>query len=130
MKLVVDTSIVMAVILNEESREKLIEITREAELIAPHSIYWELGNALSANIKRNRITEQQALFAIVQFQKMSIRYIDIDIYHAMELSNRYQIYAYDAYLLECSLSHSVKLLSLDKKMCELAKLAGITVIEV
>jgi predicted nucleic acid-binding protein len=130
MKLVIDTSIVMAVLLNEESREKIIENTREAELIAPHSIYWELGNALSVNIKRNGITEPQALSAIVQFQKMSIRYVDIDIYHAMELSNRYKIYAYDAYLLECSISNSSKLLSLDKKMCELANLAGITVIEV
>ena len=130
MKFVVDTSIVMAVLLNEATRESIIELTSEAEIIAPHSIYWELGNALSANVKRHRITDKQALDVIVQFLKMNIRYLDIDLYQAMQLSNKYQIYAYDAYILECAIETSLKLLSLDKKMCELARDAGIPVLEV
>ena len=129
MKFVVDTSIVMAVLLNEETRDTIIEYTSEAGIIAPHSIYWELGNALSANVKRQRITNKQALDVLLQFLKMNIRYVDIDLYQAMMLSNKYQIYAYDAYLLQCAIETSSKLLSLDKKMCELAKDAGITVLE-
>jgi predicted nucleic acid-binding protein len=54
--LVVDTSTVIAVIANEPEKPLLIAKTQGYELLAPHSLGWEVGNAFSAMIKRGRIT--------------------------------------------------------------------------
>ncbi|MFQ5648976.1 MAG: type II toxin-antitoxin system VapC family toxin [bacterium] len=60
MKLVVDTTVIIAVITNEKHKDKLIELTKGSELNAPQSLHWEVGNAFSAMFKRNRITYQQS----------------------------------------------------------------------
>lgn len=60
MKLVVDTSVILAVLLNEPHRQKILDITKGAELYAPASLHWEIGNAFSAMFKQNRLTLDQA----------------------------------------------------------------------
>ena len=75
MALVVDTSVILAVVLNEPTKAVLIRLTTGADLIAPLSLHWEIGNALSAMLKRKRITEaeaQQALVKIPQDQGMTL----------------------------------------------------------
>ena len=54
--LVADTSTVIAVIANEPEKPLLIAKSQGYDLIAPRSLYWEIGNAFSAMIKRGRIT--------------------------------------------------------------------------
>ena len=56
MKIVIDTSVIIAVITNEPHRESLLQATLGAELLAPPSVHWEIGNAFSAMLKRNKIT--------------------------------------------------------------------------
>jgi predicted nucleic acid-binding protein len=55
MSLVVDTTIVIACVLEEPRREILIKLTANEELTAPASLQWEVGNALSAMFKHGRI---------------------------------------------------------------------------
>ena len=45
MEVTVDASVLIAVIANEAQKSSLIELTCEADLIAPSSIHWEIGNA-------------------------------------------------------------------------------------
>lgn len=45
MDIVIDTSALIAVIVAEPERNKLIEITKGNTLIGPGSIPWEIGNA-------------------------------------------------------------------------------------
>jgi len=45
--------------------------------------------------------------------KIPIRFIDIELGIALELSHNLNIYAYDAYVIGCSLKHNAALLSLD-----------------
>lgn len=52
MNLVVDTSVIIAVIANEPEEATLVAQTQGADLFAPHSLYWEVGNAFSAMLKR------------------------------------------------------------------------------
>ena len=54
MSLVVDTSVIISVLLNEKSKSKLIKITKGENLIAPSALYWEIGNAFSAMFKGKR----------------------------------------------------------------------------
>jgi hypothetical protein len=46
MDLVVDASVLIAVILNEPLKDQLIAVTRGATLISPTSLPWEVGDAL------------------------------------------------------------------------------------
>ena len=56
MEIVVDTSAIIAVIVGEPQRQTLIELTAGADLIAPPSVHWEIGNALSAMLRRGRVS--------------------------------------------------------------------------
>jgi predicted nucleic acid-binding protein len=66
-EVVIDTSALIAVLTAEPARERLIARTQGAELLAPGSVHWETGNALSALLKRRRLklAEVQAALAAV-----------------------------------------------------------------
>ena len=44
MKIVVDTSTIIAVIVGEPQKDRLIELTQNATIVAPASVSWEIGN--------------------------------------------------------------------------------------
>jgi predicted nucleic acid-binding protein len=130
MLIVVDASAILAVLLNETSRPAIIEATTGMEAISPSSLPWEVGNALSANVKRKRLTTEQAIQAVQAYHKISIRLIDVDIEQAIRISNELNLYAYDAYILLCAYVFKAPLLCLDKQMVKLAKGMGIKTVEV
>ncbi|MBM4153025.1 MAG: type II toxin-antitoxin system VapC family toxin [Kiritimatiellaceae bacterium] len=128
--IVIDTSALIAVVANEPEKRKLVSLTDNCLLIAPHSVYWEVGNAFSAMIKRERTTLQKVNSALRVFDTIPIRYVDVRLEDALELSQQHGIYAYDAYLLATALRHSAPLLSLDRQMVHLGEMLGIHVLEV
>jgi len=130
MNIVVDTSVIIAVITNEKHKKRLIQITKDRDLIAPSSLHWEIGNAISAILKRNRITLEQAKIAIGYYLQIPIRYVDVKLESAIEICMKENIYAYDAYFIECALMQKAPLLSLDNKLIEIAKILGVKIIEV
>jgi predicted nucleic acid-binding protein len=130
MVLVVDTSVVLAVVMNEPTKAKLIQLTTGNELVAPISLHWEIGNALSAMLKRKRITEDEALLALIEYQKIPIRFIDVPLDEAVRLAARYMIYAYDAYFIVCARSLSSALITLDNGLRIAAQSAYVSIVEV
>ncbi len=130
MNIVIETSTIIAVIANEPKKKKLIRLTSGYDLIAPKSIYWEIGNAFSAMFKRKLATLKQAKDAINIFKKIPIRFLDVDLTDALELSNKYNIYAYDAYVISCALKYKCSLISLDLRLLEVSKQAEIRIVEV
>jgi len=70
--LVADTSTIIAVIANEPERPSLIAKSQGYDLTAPRSLYWEIGNAFSAMVKRGRITLEQANAAIEIYEQIPI----------------------------------------------------------
>ncbi len=127
--LVADTSTIIAVIANEPEKPLLIAKTRGYDLIAPHSLYWEIGNAFSAMIKRGRITLEQATTAIEIYEQISIDLVDVDLKQALEIVDKHKVYAYDAYMIACALNRNCPLLTLDSGLAYAAKAAGIEVWE-
>ena len=113
MHIVVDASVIIAVIADEPENDTLIRLTEGADLVAPRSIHWEIGNAFSAMFKRKRVTVEQALKAIKAYRKIPIRYVDVELEQALEIANALGIYAYDAYLIRCAQKYRSPLLSLD-----------------
>ncbi|MGE0129663.1 MAG: type II toxin-antitoxin system VapC family toxin [Blastocatellales bacterium] len=112
--LVVDTSTIIAVIANEPEKPLLIAKTQGYELVAPRSLYWEIGNAFSAMIKRGRITLEQATLAVEIYEQIQINLIDVDLKQALEIVDQRKVYAYDAYMIACALNRGCPLLTLNR----------------
>jgi len=130
MEIVVDASVLIAVIVNETEKERMVAMTQEAELIVPMSVHWEIGNAFSSLLKRGRITIEQALKAIDIYLEIPARFVEVELANSLELANELGIYAYDAYLLRCAEKYRLPLLTLDKRLVQAAKDKGISVLEV
>jgi predicted nucleic acid-binding protein len=130
MNVVVDTSVVVAVIANEPHRGTLIELTKGVELLAPASVHGEVGNAFSAMLKHGRIDLAQALRAIAAYHRIPIRFVDVELEETLEIAAQHAVYAYDAYLIRCALKFNAPLISLDKGLLQAAQSAGARVIEV
>lgn len=129
MNVVSDTSAIMAVVLNEPAKEQIRSQTRGANLIAPSSLHWEVGNALSAGFKRDRLSLDEALQAIREYrQNIPIRFVDVDLEAAIRLAHELGIYAYDAYVIACARDQNSPVLTLDGGQRDAAEEAGVEVI--
>ncbi len=129
-KIVIDTSAIIAVILGETERNKLIKLTENSLLIAPYSIHWEIGNAISAMFKRKRITIEEAEKAIELYEQIPIKFMDVDLTETINIAKRKDIYAYDAYLLICAKNNRAPLLTLDNKLAACATDQKIKILEI
>ena len=130
MDIVVDTSVLIAVIANEPEKDRLIRQTTGADLLAPPSCHWEIGNAFSAMLRRGRITLSQAQHAIQAYREIPVRFVDVDLVQAVELADRLGIFAYYAYVITCALNQRCAIISLDRGLVTAAKSAGADVLEV
>ncbi len=128
--IVIDTSPIIAVILGEPERKRLIELARNTCLIASPSLNWEIGNAFSAMFKKNRISLKSALTAVKIYKKIPIQFSDVDLKKALEIAHSSKIYAYDAYVIVCALAHKAPLLTLDGLLKLTAQKYNVKVLEV
>jgi predicted nucleic acid-binding protein len=126
----VDTSVVIAVATEESSKRALVKATAGAVLVAPASVHWEVGNALSAMLKKRRIRLAQAEAAVAAYRQIPIRFIDVDLLEALRISDATGLYAYDSYVLACAEALGTPLLSLDAEMTGVAKDMELEVMEV
>jgi predicted nucleic acid-binding protein len=129
-ELVVDTSALIAVLTGEPTRDRLIARTQGAQLLAPGSVHWETGNALSALLKRRRLKLPEVQAALAAYARIPIRLVEVELGVAIELADRFGLYAYDAYLMACARRHGAPLLTLDPRLGRAAHEAGVQVLEV
>jgi predicted nucleic acid-binding protein len=73
---------------------------------------------------------EQAIEAIEVYQEISLEIVEINLKEAVRLAGKYNIYAYDAYILQCAIEHNLPLISLDQNMIDIAKREGVQIIEV
>lgn len=130
MEIVIDTSALIAVIVAEPERDRIIDLVMGQALIGPGSIEWEVGNAFSAMLKKRYFQLEDAKKGVEIFNQVKIRYVSPDLIRVMELCNEKNMYAYDAYFLDCAIRFNAPLLSLDKKLKSIAKDLQIEVLEV
>ena len=130
MKLLADTSIIIALIASDEEKSIINQIINDCELFCPASIHAEVGNAISAMFKRGRINLLQSLEMLDNFEQLEFKVINFNLRRAIEISYLHKVYAYDAYVLECAKSNQLPLITLDRQMQEKAKLLNIQIIEV
>ena len=130
MRLVIDTSAIIAVVLNQGEKSALVSATLDSELIAPASVKWEIGNALSSLQKRGKISEHEINGAIDHYNQIPIHFEHPDLKQVLSICRKHQIYAYDAYVIACARDFRVPLLTLDLAMKAIAIKEKIKVVEV
>jgi len=129
-EIIVDTSVLIAVLTGEPTRDHLIARTQGAELLAPGSVHWEIGNAFSALLKRRRLQLPEVQAALAAYAQIPIRFVDVELAAALELANRFGLYAHDAYLMACARRQRAPLLTLDARLARAATEAGVELMEV
>jgi len=129
MKIVADTNTFLAVAMNEPEKAWLIKATDGSELVAPAILPYEIGNALSALVKRKRIDPRETLRVWDVVCRIPVELVEIDIRKALTLAVRFGIYAYDAFFLQCALHLRCPLLTLDRAMCRVASELKIKLVE-
>lgn len=130
MDIVIDTSALIAVIVGEPEKSEIIAATSGHALIGPGSIPWEVGNAFSAMLKQKRIRVENAHRAMMIFNSIPLRYVKVDLSNAVSIAHQTNMYAYDAYLLDCALRHAAPLLTLDGALRSAAARMGVNLVEV
>lgn len=129
MKIIADTNIFIAVALNEPEKGRIIRLTEGHDLIAPDILPFEIGNALTAMMKKTALKKDEvlAVWELVQRIRVDLRHTDIQ--SALKIAIKFNLYAYDAYFLECAINLRSPLLTLDLGMQRVAREIGITILE-
>ena len=91
-------------------------------------IFSDLG-VFQQPVKRKQITHDEALSAQKAASLIPVRLISIDIQQALKLAIEFNIYAYDAYYLQCARAMSRPLITLDRRMKQVATKLNIEVLE-
>ena len=129
-EIAIDTSAILAVIGEQPEKGDLVRLTRGATLVAPASLHWEVGNALSAMFKRKAIAIKEALQLLEAYAAIPIRTVEVSLKQAVQLSARWNVYAYDAYVLACAINQRAPLLTLDGGLRERARELKLDVMEI
>ncbi|NQT86894.1 type II toxin-antitoxin system VapC family toxin [bacterium] len=130
MDIVIDASAILAVIVAEPERDRIVEMTDGQSLVAPGSVPWEIGNAFSSMLKQKRLGLEEAKQGLSIFESVPIRYLAVDLENALSIAHAHKLYAYDAYFLDCASRHAVPLLTLDRVLSRAAEKLGVDVLEV
>ncbi|MDZ7842943.1 MAG: type II toxin-antitoxin system VapC family toxin [Gammaproteobacteria bacterium] len=104
------TNISLAVALDEPEKAGIVRLTADVEAVSPEILPYEIGNALTAMIKRKQLTHDEALSTYKATSQIPVRLLPVDIPEALEFALAYGIYAYDAYFLQCARNLSCPLL--------------------
>ena len=116
MDILLDASAIMAILLNEPNRERVIGLTDNTTLLSPEVISFEIGNALVNLFKKQKITEEGLFAAYNNYTLIPLRSIKVDTEKALKIACKYKIYAYDAYYLETAYRLKLPLITFDESM--------------
>lgn len=129
LNLISDTNIFLAVVLDEPEKENIDQATSEANAVSPEILPYEIGNALSTMVKRKQLTQDESLSAFEAVGSIPVRLVSVDIQKALKLALEHNIYAHDAYFLQCARHLSCPLITLDKRMEKIADELNIEIVE-
>ena len=133
--LVIDCSAVLTLCFEGEDElyaEKLLHYFIDNTATAPEIWPLEVCNSLLTATKRKRLVKAEAnhFFYLVSALPVSIStaYKSLDSYASVyELAGKYQLSAYDASYLALAMDKALSLATLDQKLIDAAKSAGVEV---
>ena len=134
MRLVIDTSAVIAQVLDEESADYaqgVFDAIQSDGAIAPAIIWYEIRNALIANERRGRLspTETSVFLSLIRRLPIEMDPLPDDV-GVLTAARSYDLSVYDAAYLELSVRTGLPLATLDKKLAAAVVQAGGKVFEI
>jgi predicted nucleic acid-binding protein len=123
MKYVADTSTFLAVALQEPERSWLIKVTEDQDLLAPSVLPYEIM------LKRKAIRPDVIEAIWRAATSVPVELAEVDIYAALLVAARFNIYAYGAYFLQCAVEARCPLLTLDVPMKIVARQLNLALVE-
>ena len=129
MRIIADTSAFLAVVLCEPEKDLIIRLSKGCDLLAPEVLPFEIGNALTALSKRGSLRTNEVISSWEIAQQIPVDLRSINIKSALKIATKFNIYAYDAYFLECADSLRSPFLTLDRGMKQIAEKMGIALLE-
>ncbi len=129
MNIIADTNIFLAIALEEPEKEHIVEMTSGSDAHSPEILPYEIVNVLTAMIKRGQISKKEALSTFEITQNIPVRLLPADIPKALDIEMRFNINAYDAYFIQVAQFMACSLLTLDKRMKEVAGKLNISLLE-
>ena len=79
--------------------------------------------------RKGRLNDREVLRAVDLYQRIAVKLVSVKMHDAIKIALRFNIYAYDAYYLQCCIENRLPLISLDDRMCDIAGNLGIKVVE-
>ena len=123
--IIIDASCIVAVLLEEDGCNEVRNAVRGKQLVSPACLPYEIGNSLTAAVKKHRITADMVAEIYSEFEKLPVRLVEPDIGKATFIAAEENHYAYDAYYIVCALDMGLPLFSLDNGLIEIAKKRGV-----
>jgi len=128
MEIIADACAIMAVIVKEPERDLVVKLTKNAIIVSPDMISYEIANALTKMMKKKVIDKERMINAFNYFRNIPIKIIETDFKKALELAWEYNIYAYDACYLEAAKRLNLQLLTFDGNMKRIGKEIGVNIL--
>ena len=121
MTLVVDASVALKWVLDEEGVERAEAIVGTNPLIAPDFLILECANVLAQNVRRRKLTEEEATAGLARVRASGVRLEPTDAYvdEAQRLVMALGASAYDSLYLALALATPCRLLTADLRFAEL-----------
>ena len=94
-------------------------------LVSPACLPYEIGNSLTAAVKKHRIDAGIVAEIYKEFENLPVRLIEPDIEKAVQIAAEEKHYAYDVYYIVCALDMGLPLYSLDNGLITIATKRGV-----
>ena len=123
--ILIDASCILEFLLNQEVKNQIVQKVGSAQLVAPQCLQYEIGNAVSKLIKRNKISIVDGVAVYHEFARIPLRLVEPDISESIVIAGNTDSYAYDAYYISAAKRFNLPLFTLDEKMKENAASQGV-----
>ena len=91
MNIIADTNIFLAIALNQDEKRMIIDLTKGTKVFSPEILPYEIGNALSAMLKRKQINAKEVSQILEITTKIKVRLLTVDIALALTIAIDYNI---------------------------------------
>jgi predicted nucleic acid-binding protein len=134
-RFVLDASVAVAWCFEDECdavADAALDLLESAEAVVPPTWPIEVGNALLAGERRKRITAARTARALANLRNLSIRLDkareDIGVNDLVSLARDYKLSVYDAAYLSLAIREGIPLATLDRRLADTAKSAGVELV--
>ncbi|MDR2663347.1 MAG: type II toxin-antitoxin system VapC family toxin [Treponema sp.] len=87
MEIVLDASAIMAVIADEAESEIVINYTKEAVILSPNVLAFEIANGLTKMMKRKIIDDKEKMITIIKnFKQIPVKFVEVNLEKTLEIA--------------------------------------------